>query len=152
MVSNCNDGLCCTNEFYENGNLKSSYLENDNGDVLGFSYVFHISGGIVAETVLDSSLNLCHREFYKGGKIHSELRMDSLNENKTKTKAVYKEYFENGKLKSTGFYSDIEVFGLRLSIDWEKRDGNWFFYNQDGKIYLEQIWKNGILVEAIPYH
>ena len=49
-----------------------------------------------------------------------------------KKNGVYKEYHENGKLKSSGFYS------LDLKM------GNWIYYHNNGKIESEYTYLNGI--------
>lgn len=66
---------------------------------------------------------------------------------------VFKEYYQNGKVKLTGRYKE------NTSGNWDNisargfcniRDGEWTYFNQQGDTLYSEFWNNGEFIKQVP--
>lgn len=54
------------------------------------------------------------------------------SKNKQKNLEVYRDYHPNGRVFRTGFFNDSGM-----------KEGKWLYYDEDGKLLQDEIYKNG---------
>lgn len=128
-------------EYYIDGRKKSSQMLDWENRLSGQSILYYSNGKIAEESF-----------FVKGRRV-----------------GMFISYFENGKIKSIGKYKDINCYSdVKYSIDTvtvddpsdegveltqvsvhtgELKDGNWFFYKENGEIRNVEIYDDGILIK-----
>ena len=113
---------------YKNGVPEGVRREYNKEGKVEKSYVFH-NGKIIAEGVLtDAGKKEGHwKEYYDDGKLKSE--GDYKNDKKT---GRWRYYYHNGQLEETGEYVD------------GKPVGDWYWYYPSGKILRKMTYYNGL--------
>lgn len=97
--------------------------------------------------------------YYPSGQLQTKYNDTTISGQKYK---YFKEYFESGKLKATGFYLNGEQpFGTWTNFYENgkiesianytngKLDGNYTYFHDNGQLWTERIYKDGDLLEVI---
>jgi antitoxin component YwqK of YwqJK toxin-antitoxin module len=124
------DYKCNLKLYHANGNLRTDIDYNE-----GFEYKtveYYPNGNMEYLEELDKGKNffLKKENYYQSGQLAKRTELD----NRKKKLYTYKEYYENNVVKEEGFL----IFSPNLS-DYVK-DGMWKFYNEQGKMTLEQYY------------
>ena len=108
--------------------------------------------------VEELELEIENKRLYNNGSPHETLDESGRRQGK----CVF--YYDSGIKKWEGIYKDglmhgkmtiyYEVSGevyLKATFDNGKEDGNWKYYNEDGTLRKEEIYKNDSLIETKEY-
>jgi antitoxin component YwqK of YwqJK toxin-antitoxin module len=127
--------------FYPNGTLRSR-VEWINGESLKWEDFFP-SGKPDFTEEFNNSLEyyLYMRFYYENG---NPQELFELTDKKNRTYS-YKEFYENGQLQVTG----IKVHNLAL--DDYQMDGEWLYYDETGKLTMEEEYVRGQLISDKKY-
>jgi uncharacterized protein len=152
-----------TKEYYDNGNLKLEY------EIKHLDWINYFSGP--------------YNEYYESGKpkIQGTYKFSDsitcvncydLDKNKIVTKASshsdrtgsWKEFHENGQLKSIGIYKGIHEtneihFHKPKNGEWTPgeyseeymKDKLWVYYDDEGRVIKEEFYLNGVLADIKTY-
>lgn len=127
--------------YYPDGMLLSR-VEWINGESRKWEDFYH-SGQVEFEEEFNNGLDyyLYMRFFYEDGK--PQVLFELLDE-KTRTYS-YKEFFPNGQVKESGIKVHNE------SINDYQMEGTWQFFNESGKLILEEEYTRGLLINDKRY-
>ncbi len=121
--------------FYKNGNIKrrcifTNFYSKKRKEL---SDAWWYENGQLNVDVNFSSFPCIVKNYYRNGQQRMEFYY--IDEWLT-VEGEYKEWYENGKLKSTGFYKDNE------------KDGIWKYYKKNGDLEKTEIYDNGKLIRT----
>ncbi|MBD79896.1 MAG: hypothetical protein CL840_13365 [Crocinitomicaceae bacterium] len=142
LVDNYSNGIRTDNlyEYFENGQLalQETY---EKGKRHG-NWTQYYKNGLEREKrkyrdgVLEHSVIM--KWYYNGNMIY-ENSFIHISDQK-KPHGTWRQYYENGKIKSVGVYEKGEP------------DGEWLGYHENGKLKYKMIYKNQVMIEYLQYN
>lgn len=150
--SNC-DGMYYQQSFFKNGRIQN--IENR-----GKYSASYFDNGQLKEEFFQDSVYQYAKTFHKNGQLARICRIWRYAPEKQPGEWVfvgpYKSYFENGKIKTSGKYSEklpLNQTDYRCPFDdncrnnWGIRIGEWKYYDEKGKLlYVESYDSTGVLI------
>ena len=116
--------------YYTNGNLKEEQ-NNKYGKLNGYYKSYYANGELKNEGYYKNNQRKGFWKFYyENGNVEKKV-----NYKYGKLRGYFRSYYNNGKLESEGNFIDIE-----------EKDGLWTFYNEDGKLQAQHLYKDKILI------
>ena len=127
--------------FYKSGNIEiETIVEYKTG--IERNTIYFPSGGIKIKSIWFMNTPIdTNYSYYKSGVIESKLFKDP------EGKIIWHDYFENGKLNSTGELQmcTTNSNSTNESISKLCKNGLWQFYDNNGKIIRIEIWKDDVM-------
>ncbi len=143
--SNCSNGDCEIIEYYKNGRAKLFYRADSSRKVVDFYFSF-FEDGIMASTIqLDSGKVLKRTNYYRTGELKSVLTVT----NYSSSEGEFRKYFESGAIKQKGRVTELKLDFNIITINSSKKKGVWYEYDTKGNVLIEEIWKDGEVIETV---
>ena len=135
-------------DYYESGQLKRAYTFNNFGKPTGIEQTFSKTGNLVSERIPASGGGLLYKHYYDNGNLQV-VHVSIPSENKTYfiKNGGFKEYYENGVLKTESFYIVDKLSGIWKRFyatgekEWEVQ-----YLNDIKQGFYKRFYKNGQLM------
>jgi antitoxin component YwqK of YwqJK toxin-antitoxin module len=118
--------------YWSNGNKRYEWSYKDGKRADGLSYGYYVDGKI-KQTIewKDGEWNGYHTDYWENGNKRLQFQISGSRRRQNGTHMCW---HENGTLSQKGFFVD------------DKKEGLYVWYNEDGTIQSEEIWKSGELI------
>jgi antitoxin component YwqK of YwqJK toxin-antitoxin module len=142
-----------TRFFYTDGELAAEgyYVQNQKDSLWNY-YSFYSATVTASEMYVKGQKHGLEKKYYNNGNLSEEVEW-----NNNVKHGKWNQYYENGTRKLVSFYSYGKVSGPYLVygeagdpyikgqfVDNEQ-DGTWYFYDPDGNIKSELVYKKGVV-------
>lgn len=130
-------------------------IENGIGKIYDYNYPYNLQK---LYNAVNGQMWLIEA-YYPNGQLQTKYNDTTVS---GQTYKYFKEYFENGKIKATGFYLNGEQQSGTWTNYYEngktesianysngKLDGNYKYFHDNGQLWTERIYKDGDLLEVI---
>lgn len=147
-------------KFYENGQLHASKLYKDG--LLSEEKFFYDDGKLESHSFFKPNWEFKRTQFYQNGNKKYEKEESQLNANNHSVKVKFSDYYDNGKVYSTGtkivtpfdwgsgsfdgpilFYSNTGALVRRNEYTNGKPSGVWQSFPEGCDYYVEEVFKDG---------